>query len=65
MNQLSQSTGTADRRGFLIRLIQGTYALIGATLAFVVGGINAAHAHCWLRAEAPTRPAQPREEGGG
>jgi Rieske Fe-S protein len=28
----------AGRRGFLVRLIQGTYALIGATLAFVVGG---------------------------
>lgn len=28
----------ASRRGFLVRIIQGTYALIGATLAFVVGG---------------------------
>ena len=26
------------RRHFFVRLIQGTYALIGATLAFVVGG---------------------------
>src|SRR5215207_7167984 len=26
------------RRSFLVRIIQGTYALIGATLAFVVGG---------------------------
>lgn len=38
MNQRSQFTDAADRRGFVIRLIQGTYALIGATLAFVVGG---------------------------
>lgn len=28
----------ASRRGFFVRVIQGTYALIGATLAFVVGG---------------------------
>lgn len=28
----------ASRRGFIVRVIQGTYALIGATLAFVVGG---------------------------
>jgi len=34
----SDSPDAAGRRGFLIRLIQGTYALIGATLAFVVGG---------------------------
>jgi menaquinol-cytochrome c reductase iron-sulfur subunit len=27
-----------SRRGFIVRMIQGTYALIGATLAFVVGG---------------------------
>jgi menaquinol-cytochrome c reductase iron-sulfur subunit len=26
------------RRNFLVRIIQGTYGLIGATLAFVVGG---------------------------
>jgi nitrite reductase/ring-hydroxylating ferredoxin subunit len=32
------SIDPADRRGFLIRLIQATYSLIGATLAFVVGG---------------------------
>lgn len=29
---------SSGRRGFLVRLIQGTYAVIGATLAFVVGG---------------------------
>lgn len=28
----------ASRRGFVVRIIQGTYAVIGATLAFVVGG---------------------------
>lgn len=28
----------ASRRGFLVKIIQGTYAVIGATLAFVVGG---------------------------
>jgi len=28
----------SSRRGFIVRVIQGTYALIGATLAFVVGG---------------------------
>lgn len=28
----------AGRRGFLVRLIQATYTVIGATLAFVVGG---------------------------
>ena len=31
----SEPTG---RRGFVVRLIQGTYAIIGATMAFVVGG---------------------------
>lgn len=38
MNRSPQSVDAAGRRGFLIRLIQGTYAVIGATLAFVVGG---------------------------
>jgi Rieske Fe-S protein len=38
MNRSPQSVEAAGRRGFLIRLIQGTYAVIGATLAFVVGG---------------------------
>jgi len=31
-------TEHASRRGFLVRIIQATYAVIGATLAFVVGG---------------------------
>ena len=34
----SPEVDEAERRGFLVRIIQGTYALIGATLAFVVGG---------------------------
>jgi menaquinol-cytochrome c reductase iron-sulfur subunit len=38
MNRSLKSVDAAGRRGFLVRLIQGTYALIGATLAFVVGG---------------------------
>ena len=38
MNRSPHSVDAAGRRGFLIRLIQGTYAVIGATLAFVVGG---------------------------
>ena len=38
MNRSSHSIDAAGRRGFLVRLIQGTYAMIGATLAFVVGG---------------------------
>ena len=38
MNRPAESVDAAGRRGFLVRLIQGTYALIGATLAFVVGG---------------------------
>ena len=38
MNRSSSSVESAGRRGFLVRLIQGTYAVIGATLAFVVGG---------------------------
>lgn len=29
---------THDRRGFFVRAIQATHAVIGATLAFVVGG---------------------------
>lgn len=32
------ATEPHDRRGFLVRLIQATHAIIGATLAFVVGG---------------------------
>lgn len=36
MNQ--PTTEITGRRGFVVRLIQGTYAIIGATLAFVVGG---------------------------
>jgi len=37
---MKQTPGTmpADRRGFLIRIIQTVHASIGATLAFVVGG---------------------------
>lgn len=40
MNESSSSElqQAAGRRGFLVRIIQGTYAVIGATLAFVVGG---------------------------
>ena len=38
MNRPIESVDAAGRRGFLVRLIQGTYAVIGATLAFVVGG---------------------------
>ena len=38
MDSVPQPTDTSGRRGFLVRLIQGTYAVIGATLAFVVGG---------------------------
>jgi Rieske Fe-S protein len=38
MNRPLESVDAAGRRGFLVRLIQGTYAVIGATLAFVVGG---------------------------
>jgi len=38
MDRSLQPTDSSGRRGFLVRLIQGTYAVIGATLAFVVGG---------------------------
>jgi Rieske Fe-S protein len=38
MDQAPQSTETTGRRSFVVRLIQGTYAIIGATMAFVVGG---------------------------
>ena len=38
MNRSAESVDAVGRRGFLVRLIQGTYAVIGATLAFVVGG---------------------------
>ena len=38
MNRSPEAADAAGRRGFLVHLIQGTYALIGATLAFVVGG---------------------------
>jgi Rieske Fe-S protein len=37
MNESPQSVDAA-RRGVLITIIQSTYALIGATLAFIVGG---------------------------
>lgn len=32
------ASGPHDRRGFLVRVILATHAMIGATLAFVVGG---------------------------
>jgi len=38
MDRAAESIESPGRRGFLVRLIQGTYAIIGATLAFVVGG---------------------------
>lgn len=38
MEDQHQNLDSAARRGFLVRVIQGTYAVIGATLAFVVGG---------------------------
>lgn len=38
MHRALEPIDSAGRRSFLVRLIQGTYALIGATLAFVVGG---------------------------
>ena len=38
MDPAPASTESPGRRGFLVRLIQGTYAIIGATLAFIVGG---------------------------
>ena len=38
MHRAAASIESPGRRGFLVRLIQGTYAVIGATLAFVVGG---------------------------
>ena len=45
----------ASRRGFLVRVIQATQAVIGATLAFVVGGAVVAPSFSrreplWLRA---------------
>lgn len=44
-----------DRRGFFVRVIQGIHALMGATLAFVVGGAVVAPSFTrrqssWLRA---------------
>ena len=49
------ATDPHGRRGFLVRLIQATYAVIGATLAFVVGGAVVAPSFSrreplWLRA---------------
>lgn len=38
MDRPPEPVTEAGRRSFFVRLIQGTYALIGATLAFVVGG---------------------------
>jgi Rieske Fe-S protein len=38
MDRPPESIAEAGRRSFVVRLIQGTYALIGATMAFVVGG---------------------------
>src|SRR4029078_7531754 len=38
MNRSTESVSDAGRRSFVVRLIQVPYALIGATLAFVVGG---------------------------
>ena len=38
MDRSPQSADAPGRRGCLVRLIQGTYAVIGATLGFVVGG---------------------------
>jgi Rieske Fe-S protein len=38
MDRPPEPSAEAGRRSFFVRLIQGTYALIGATLAFVVGG---------------------------
>ena len=62
----SLEVDAAGRRGFLVRLIQGTYALIGATLAFVVGGAVVAPSFSrresmWLHAtdEADLRVARP------
>mgnify|MGYP003579900475 CR=1 FL=1 len=44
-----------DRRGFLVRIIQAIHAVIGATLAFVVGGAVVAPSftrkqNAWLKA---------------
>jgi menaquinol-cytochrome c reductase iron-sulfur subunit len=55
MNSSPASPEQTARRGFLVRIIQGTYALIGATLAFVVGGAVVAPSFgrretLWLRA---------------
>ena len=38
MNRTPEPVDVAGRGGFLVRIIQGTYTLIAATLAFVVGG---------------------------
>lgn len=50
-----QQIDSMARRGFVVRIIQGTYAVIGATLAFVVGGAVVAPSFgrretMWLRA---------------
>jgi Rieske Fe-S protein len=55
MESPQEQIAFAARRGFLVRIIQGTYALIGATLAFVVGGAVVAPSFgrreaMWLRA---------------
>lgn len=55
MEDQHQNLDSAARRSFLVRVIQGTYAVIGATLAFVVGGAVVAPSFgrrdtMWLRA---------------
>ncbi|MFM8532096.1 MAG: ubiquinol-cytochrome c reductase iron-sulfur subunit [Acidimicrobiia bacterium] len=55
MEDQHQNLDSAARRGFLVRMIQGTYAVIGATLAFEVGGAVVAPSFgrretMWLRA---------------
>lgn len=55
MEDQHQNLDSAARRGFLVRVIQGAYAVIGATLAFVVGGAVVAPSFgrrdtMWLRA---------------
>ena len=55
MEDQHQNLDSAARRGFLVRVIQGTYAVIGATLAIVGGGAVVAPRFgrrdtMWLRA---------------
>lgn len=57
MDSSHASPEPTGRRGFIVRIIQGTYALIGATMAFVVGGAVVAPSFgrretMWLRAGA-------------